>query len=293
MKIHRRVYCLGALLLLCGIVHAQSAEENTTKAGFRLVWNDEFNKDGLPDPNDWTYENGFVRNNELQWYQSDNAYCKNGMLIIEARKEHGIKNPNYKQGSDEWRKSREYIDYTSSCLITQGLQEWSAGGYYEVKARINTSSGSWPAIWLLGTEGEWPDNGEIDIMEFYRINDKPHVLANAAWGTSRPYTPAWNSVKTPYAHFITKDPDWASKFHVWAMDWTTDHVCIYLDGELLNNINLNETKNADGRNPFTDNQKFYFLLNLAVGSNGGTPDESAFPMKYEIDYVRVYKKVVN
>ncbi len=255
---------------------------------YELIWSDEFDEEGKPNSANWNYEHGFVRNHELQWYQAENAYCKNGLLIIEASKELR-KNPNYNLQSEDWRKQREYIEYSSACLITAGKQEWEAGGYYEIRARINTASGSWPAIWLLGNKGEWPDNGEIDIMEFYQLNNVPHILANAAWGTSKRYTPAWDSEKIPYSNFVEKDANWGDKFHVWAMDWSEDFMDIYLDGELLNRIDLNKTKNANGRNPFKDDQKFYLLLNLAIGSNGGIPDESAFPMKYEIDYVRVYK----
>lgn len=280
---------LGGVFGFCLMGTYLSAQTLPNLNNYELIWSDEFNQDGAPNSENWRYEHGFVRNNELQWYQAENAYCKNGLLVIEARKESNLKNPNYVSDSKEWRKNREYIDYTSSCLITAGKQEWKAGGYYEVRARINTASGSWPAIWLLGNEKEWPDNGEIDIMEFYRINNEPHILANAAWGTSKRYTAAWDSEKILFKSFLEKDPNWASKFHVWAMDWNDRSMNIYLDGELLNEIDLSKIKNADGTNPFTSEQEFYFLLNLAVGSNGGVPEESAFPLKYEVDYVRVYE----
>ncbi|WP_163717679.1 glycoside hydrolase family 16 protein [Mangrovibacterium lignilyticum] len=266
--------------------------DSAMKDGMVLVWSDEFNKDGAPDPANWNYEYGFVRNQELQWYQSQNAICKNGVLVIEGKRE-TVDNPNYSPVSSDWRNIRESAAYTSSCLITRGLQEWPAGGYYEVRARIDVTKGAWPAIWLLGTDGSWPDNGEIDMMEFYRMNDEPHLLANVAWGTAQKYKAAWDSTKKLYTDFTSKDPDWASKFHTWSMMWDNNYIRLYLDGDLLNEVDLSKTRNADERNPFVGSQKFYLLLNLAIGSNGGIPDDPEFPITFEIDYARVYQVVKN
>ncbi len=260
------------------------------KAGMELVWSDEFNTDGAPNPMNWNYEYGFIRNQELQWYQSQNASCKNGVLLIEGKRE-VVQNPNYSPTSSDWRNIRPSASYTSSCMITRGLQEWSAGGYYEVRARIDVTKGAWPAIWLLGNKGSWPDNGEIDMMEFYRINDEPHILANVAWGTAQKYKAAWDSSERLYTDFASKDPDWASKFHIWSMMWDDKYIRLYLDGELLNAIDLNKTLNADKTNPFVSSQKFYLILNLAIGSNGGIPDDSKFPVTFEVDYARVYKVI--
>lgn len=126
------------------------------------MWSDEFDKNGTPDPKNWTYENGFVRNNELQWYQPQNAFVKNGVLVIEARKEQKP-NPNFEEGSKSWRKNREKIEYTSACLITQGLQSWQYGRF-EMHGKIDVSAGLWPAWWTLGVGDSWPANGEIDII---------------------------------------------------------------------------------------------------------------------------------
>lgn len=261
------------------------AQEN-----YKLVWSDEFNRDGLLDSTVWNYENGFARNEELQWYQPDNAHCKGGCLIIEARKEKRL-NPIYQEGSKDWRTSREFIECTSSSVTTAGKKEFLYGRF-EIRARIPVGKGAWPAIWLLGNSMEWPSCGEIDIMEFYRKQGIPHILANAAWGTDQRWVAKWNSKAIPFSHFLAKNPDWASEFHVWRMDWNKKAVRLYLDDELLNEILLNDTYNGvigEKLNPFMQPQ--YLLLNLAVGGiNGGEVSEEAFPMRYEIDYVRVYQQ---
>lgn len=258
--------------------------------GMSLVWNDEFNNDGAPDPSFWSFEKGFARNNELQWYQEDNAYCKNGVLNITARKEKK-ENPLYEAGSTDWRKERKYIEYTASSIKTEGKKEFQYGRF-EIRAKIPTAGGAWPAIWTLGSTMEWPSNGEIDILEYYRINDVPHILANAAWGTEKRYNAKWDSSATPFVHFTDKDPQWKNKFHVWRMDWDENYIRLYLDDELLNETSLSETINGslgDFKNPFM--QPHYLLLNLAIGGqHGGTPDDVAFPLNYEIDYVRIYQK---
>ncbi len=253
--------------------------------GMKLVWADEFNVDGQPNPEFWKPEKGFVRNEELQWYQEANATCKNGALLIEGRREE-IPNPNYRAGSPSWRTNREAAHYTSASINTRGLQQWLYGRF-EIRARIDTARSAWPAIWTLGMEKQWPSNGEIDLMEFYRVQNVPTILANVAWGTANQYVGKWHTERIPFSHFLAKDPNWDKKFHVWRMDWTPEFIKLYLDNELLNTTLLSETVNPDGFNPFT--QPHYLLLNLALGGNGGNPDKSNFPIRYEVDYVRVYQ----
>lgn len=253
--------------------------------GMEMVWNDEFNYTGKPDSASWRYESGFVRNQELQWYQSENANCSDGVLIIEGKREK-LKNPNYTPGSTNWKNSREFAEYTSASIQTRGLRQFQFGRF-EIRARIDTACGSWPAIWTLGISRGWPSNGEIDIMEFYRIKGVPTILANFAWGTSQRNVGKWDDLKKPLADFTVNDPEWTKKFHVWRMDWNSDSLSLFLDDELLNTVLLSQTVNPDGFNPFL--QPHYILLNLALGGNGGDPSGSRFPIKYEVDYVRVYQ----
>lgn len=253
--------------------------------GKKLVFSEEFNYRGKPDSTIWNFEQGFKRNKELQWYQSENAYCKGGRLLIEGRKTM-LPNPNYIPGSNDWRTNREFIQYTAASITTANKKQWLYGRF-EVRARIDTTMGSWPAIWLLGSGREWPACGEIDMMEFYRYKGEAVVLANVAWGGKGRFNPIWDTYRKPLSELIAKDKNWAKKYHVWRMDWTPTEIRLYVDDVLYNSTLLSKTINADGSNPFTE--PMYILLNLALGSNGGTPDDDKFPIKYEVDYVRVYQ----
>lgn len=256
--------------------------------GYALAWHDEFNIDGRPASANWNYETGFVRNEELQWYDSNNVACVNGLLVIEGRK-HQVPNPHYIENSKDWRKARPYAAYTSACITTKGLRQFGYGRF-EIRARFDTAMGAWPAIWTLGTQGEWPANGEVDIMEFYRVNGIPTILGNVAWGTAQRYKGKWNTQRVPLNNFLKADADWSKKFHIWRMDWNKDSIIISIDGLVINTTQLSQTINADSTNPFI-NKPMYFLLNLALGQNGGDPANANFPIKYEVDYVRYWKKV--
>jgi beta-glucanase (GH16 family) len=254
--------------------------------GMKLVWHDEFNTDGKPDPANWICENGFVRNRELQWYQAENANCKDGLLLIEGRREK-VSNPNYVSGSSDWKTSREFAEYTSACIKTRGLQQWQFGRF-EMRARIDTACGSWPAFWSLGTSGPWPSCGEIDIMEFFRNKTGPIMLANFAWGTEKRGIARWDDLKMPLTEVIGNDNEWAKKFHIWRMDWDKDSIKLYLDDRLMNSVSVSETINPDGFNPFL--QPHYLLINQAIGANGGDPSKTPSPFRYDVDWVRVYQR---
>lgn len=276
--------CLGFFLLIgllancSSVAPIQPTTSVTPISTYQLVWADEFNQDGAPNPDNWDYEKGFVRNEEYQWYQPENARCENGLLVIEAKKEN-LPNPTYVAGSTNWKTKRQTIDYTSACLITRGKQQWQYGRF-ELKAKINISSGLWPAWWTLGVQKPWPANGEIDIMEYY----KGKILANIACLGASNQT-EWHS-KTQLV-----DNTWANQFHVWRMDWDENSIALYVDDRLLNTVPMNQLSNKDGSgfNPFK--QPHYMLLNLAIGGqNGGDPSNTTFPNRFEVDYVRVYQK---
>ncbi|HEY1112782.1 MAG TPA: glycoside hydrolase family 16 protein, partial [Chitinophagaceae bacterium] len=256
--------------LVAGSV-AFSACTHIPQAGKRtLVWSDEFNYTGLPDSTKWNYDTGGHGwgNNELQFYtarRAENARVENGMLTIEARKE-------------DWQGSK----YTSARLITKGKGDWQYGRL-EVRARLPKGIGTWPAIWMLASTEPlvWPDDGEIDIME--------HVGWNHGYVHASIHSKAYNHVAGTQKTDTIIVPDVSEAFHLYALDWTADSIKVSMDDSTYFRF-ANEGRGKDAW-PFS--QPFHLLLNIAVGGNWGAVkgvDESIWPQKMEVDYVRVYKQ---
>jgi len=280
---HRLAIPKIIVLLIGGFNVILPAAAQKAPNDYVQVWSDEFNKDGRPDSSVWRFEKGLLRNNEAQWYQEKNAVCKNGILTIKAKHD-SMPNPNFVSGSRDWKKNQAYIYYTSSSINTKGLKDWLYGRF-ELRAKIDVQPGCWPAWWMLGTADGWPDNGEIDIMEYYRGK----VLANYAVATEKQYSPLWFSKTVPVAAY---GKGWADSFHTWRMDWDEQGIGIFLDDSLLNYQPQSNLYNRKGGNDyFPFRQRQYMLLNLAIGGiNGGNPDGTPFPRMFQIDYVRVYQK---
>jgi beta-glucanase (GH16 family) len=250
----------------------------TVPSGYtKLAWHDEFDVSGTPNSANWGYETGFVRNNELQWYQSQNASVSGGLLTITGKREQ-VTNPNYNPNGSDWKTTRQYAQYTSASMTTSGKQSWKFGRF-EMCGKIPISAGMWPAWWTLGVSGEWPSNGEIDIMEYY--NGK--ILANIAWATSTRWTAHWDSSTKAV------DAAWAAQYHLWRMDWDSTKIDLYVDDTLMNTGNLSAMLNdTNGQSPFLQNA--YMIVNLAIGGdNGGDPSGTTFPQQYLIDYIRVFQ----
>jgi beta-glucanase (GH16 family) len=235
------------------------------------VWADEFESNGLPDSTKWMYDVGGSGwgNNELQYYtrkRVENARVENGQLVIEARKE------NYQSNA-----------YTSARIKTQGLGEWKYGRV-EVRAKIATGRGMWPAIWMLPTDaiyGNWPSSGEIDIMENVgydpdRIHFTIHTEAyNHTLGTQKNTSIVPNK---PY-----------EAFHDYVVEWYPDSIVWYFDQTKC--FKVVKEAGADYKKWPFDN-KFHLLLNVAVGGDWGGAngvDQTVFPQKMLVDYVRVYQ----
>ena len=251
---------------------------------YQLVFQQEFNKDNEDLTKVWTFEEGEkIRNNEAQFYSKskENAFTKDGYLHIVAFQNH--------QGSDGMTHN-----YTSASLTTSKSFVYCYGRV-EVRAKIPTGGGMWPAIWQVGNKYSWPQNGELDIMEYYR----EAIKGNFAWGSTTAWQPVWRSSSTPMSHFESDNPNWRNEFHTWVLEWNDTEMKILLDGEQLNSVKTSETYNhglqGNYENPYlyhTDGFGHYLWLNLALGGNcGGTIDNSLFPAEYLIDYVRVYQKV--
>jgi beta-glucanase (GH16 family) len=267
-----------ALLLVLTSSGVQAAE-------WKLVWADEFDKPGLPDASKWTFEEGFIRNNEQQFYtraRSENARVENGMLVIEARKER-FRNPAFAAAGKEKRKpakGREFAEYTSASVTTSGNVSWT-NGRIEVRAKLPTGRGTWPAIWMLGNSGAWPACGEIDIMENVGFN--PDVI-HANFHTKK-YN---HMIGTGKGSKITI-PKPYEDFHVYAVEWRPDRLDFLVDK--TNYFTFKNEGKGDAAWPYGKPQ--YLILNIAIGGAWGGQkgiDDSIFPQQMYIDYVRVYQE---
>lgn len=242
--------------------------------GYELVWNDEFNKNGLPDPANWSYDTGDHGwgNNELQNYTSrdqQTAKVEDGNLIITAFL---IETPSRKE-------------YRSARLVTRGKQAWKYGRI-EMRAKLPGGTGTWPAFWMLPEEwnygnGSWPANGEIDIMEYVGYNPG-EVHASV-------HTEARNHMRGNNATATIMVDDAETGFHTYAIEWTADKISAYVDG----NKYFEYVNNGEGYEYWPFDKEFHIILNTAVGGFWGGAqgvDDSIFPQEFIIDYVRVYQQ---
>ena len=239
------------VLLFCVVIFSCQADAKD----WELVWSDEFDYNGFPDANKWAYEEGFVRNEEEQYYtlaRKENARVEKGLLIIEGRKER-FKNPRYSpEAKRDWRKRREYSEYTSASLITLNKAEWKYGRI-EVKAKQPRGQGVWPAIWMLGTNvGEvgWPGCGEIDIMEY--VGRWPDLIhANVHYKKDGKH-------KSSGGKFRFEKP--FEDFHIYALEWYPDKMEFYFDDNKYFSFNVRDA-DYEGGNAF--DKPHYLLINLA------------------------------
>ena len=253
-------------------------------SGWKLVWADEFNQSGLPDHASWGYETGFVRNNEAQYYtkdRSENARVEDGCLVIEARKEQ-FKNRGFDPAADtnDWQSSREFAAYTSASLTSK--KSWTYGRI-EVRAKLPSGRGVWPAIWMVGNNISsvgWPQCGEIDIMEM--VGFKPDMI----YGHIHSLESITKKIKDGTG---IKVPGASDDFHVYGIEWDTNQISVFVDNH--NYYTCHKTNGTEASWPFDKPQ--YLILNLAIGGAWGGRkgiDDSIFPQRFYIDYVRVYQK---
>jgi beta-glucanase (GH16 family) len=245
---------------------------------WQLVWADEFDVAGLPDSTKWSYDVGGHGwgNRELQYYterRPENARVEGGRLIIEAR-----------------RDFYEGHEYTSARLVTKGKADWTYGRF-EVRARLPSGRGTWPAAWMLASQHSyglayWPDNGEIDIME--HVGYDPDVVHAAV------HTRAYHHSIGTHRTASTLVPGARSDFHLYAIEWSNEEIRAYVDDVhyfTFRNERLDRA-DADYRHwPF--DRPFHLLLNVAVGGNWGGAqgvDPNIWPQRMEVEYVRVYQR---
>ena len=252
---------------------------------WNLVWNDEFDYNGQIDSTKWSYEYGLKRNQEKQYYSdsSKNVRVEEGNLILEAHKEMTRNEQFVSKDEKGWKKNTEYADYTSGSITTKGLGEWTYGRI-EIRAKLPTGVGVWPAFWMIGDNYDlvgWPECGEIDIMEY--VGFQPDSI----FGTI--HTKAYNHMKGTQKGKKIKIDNPSEEYHVFALEWTPQTMDFILDGDVYNHI-VNEHKSTDEW-PF--DQDFHLKINLAIGGMlGGQKgiDNSIFPQQLIVDYVRVYQK---
>lgn len=245
-----------------------------TNAGeWDLIWNEEFDYEGLPDSTKWSYDTdgnswGWGNNEKQHYTKADkrNNWVQDGFLIITALKD-----------------SIEEKPYTSARLITKGKGDWLYGRF-EIRAKNPTGLGTWPAIWMLPTDweyGSWPASGEIDIME--NVGYDPDTIVGSA------HTKMYNHSIGTHKNAKIFCPTNYSEFHVYALEWEESEFRLYLD-----NIHYFTFKNeGTGFEAWPFDKRFHIILNLAIGGNWGGAkgiDDSLFPHKFEVDYVRVYTK---
>lgn len=252
-------YLFLALVLFPLLASSQNRE---------VIWSDEFSYEGLPDTTKWGYDvggNGWG-NNELQYYADsrlENSRVENGKLIIEAHYE-------FFSGKA----------YSSARLITKNKGDWKYG-YFEMRAKLPSGRGTWPAFWMLPTDweyGGWPDSGEIDIME--------HVGYDTENVHGTVHTKSYNHIIGTQVGVAKPVPDCEEEFHVYGCEWTADYIKMYIDDELYFTF-----ENQGNWQAWPFDKRFHILINLAVGGNwGGVEgvDSEAFPTQYIIDYIRVY-----
>lgn len=225
-----------------------------------LIWSDEFNIDGAPDPANWTMElgnEGGWGNEELQYYRAENAIVEGGFLKITAKAE------NFSG-----------FNYTSARMKTQDKFDFTYG-MVEIRAKLPTGGGTWPALWMLGANFPsvgWPASGEIDIME--HVGNSQDVIH----GTLHfPGNSGGNGVGGS-----TTVSGVSSEFHIYAMKWTPERIRFYVDGvEFFTFVNTPAT-------PFHND--FFLIFNVAMGGTfGGNVEDGFTQSTMEVDYVKVYQ----
>ena len=265
---------LTAVLAMAGACSPGDAPPAGGPGNWELVWSDEFDGTTL-DPAKWSAQIGDGcdqnlcgwGNEELQWYQAENASVGEGLLTITAR-----------------RDSMGGRAFTSARLRTLEKGDWTYGRV-EVRARLPQGQGIWPAIWMWPTEnvyGTWAASGEIDIVEL--LGHEPARVH----GTLHYGGPAPENTHSG-AYFELPSGTFADGFHVFAIEWEEGEIRWYVDGSLYQR--QTEWRSSGGPFPAPFDQRFHLVLNVAVGGVWpGNPDAStSFPQSMEVDYIRVYQ----
>lgn len=236
-------------------------------------WSDEFDGAAI-DARKWRYDISRNKagwfNHEKQYYaaaRAENARIVGGALVIEARREKLSAMP-------DWGGQ----DYSSGKLISRQKLGY---GFYEIRAKLPCARGTWPAIWLLPDSGNWPDEGEIDIMEM--VGWQPNVVHATL------HSALFNHVRGTQRGAETPVPTSCTEFHRYQLDWRADAITIGVDGRGYMRV-ANDQPGGRGAWPF--DRPYQMILNLAIGGDWGGArgiDDAALPQRMTIDYVRYWR----
>ncbi len=249
------------------VIPTEGQESPRSYPGMTLLWEDDFSAASI-NQSDWTFETGTGDNgwgnNELQHYRANNAYTKEGHLIIEAKKERF-------SGSN----------YTSARMVTLGKQDFQYGRV-DIRAALPEGQGIWPALWMLGSNFRsvgWPASGEIDIMEMVGGGGRENTVHGTVhWENDGQRAQFGGDVTLPSGTFN-------DKFHVFSIEWNASRITWYLDNQEFHAIDTTPAQLSEFRN------SFFFIFNLAVGGNwpGSPSSATTFPQYLIVDYIRVFQ----
>lgn len=239
---------------------------------YELVWSDEFDVDGQPDPSKWGYDVGGHGwgNNELQYYtEGDNVTVSDGKLIIEAREETFNSNT-----------------FTSTRLVSRNKGDWRYGKF-EISAKLPNTLGSWSAIWMLPTirqYGEWPNSGEIDIMEY--VVQNPDTIHGTV------HTAKFNHKIGTQQGFSKPLSDVSTTFNTYTVEWLPDQIRFYLNDEFVYRFMPSLYLSCPTSQQWPFDIPFHLIMNIAVGGDWGGARgvaQEGWPTTMEVEYVRVYQ----
>jgi len=302
---------------------------------WELIWEDHFDSETCvpdtsgvlrPSPEFWSAEIGYKRGKELQWYQPKNAECKDGALIITAKRERQAwEKPQGPQCQVvNWDSSEQPLDnmscavcappyfqyynpcdlvrnddsggpacdcsesaeFTSASLMTRGKKEFSYG-LFELRAKIDTRPGAWSSWWAVGDFDYVPWPKNGEIDIMDAFQRMVKASVIHAGESGLPSS----AIQHAGARMI--DREWEKYYHTWQLEWDEDFIEIRIDGEVILKLDLSvaDSKRTSWPNPFTEGKKFFMILNLAVGGHsGGDASLTQFPSQLHVDYIRVYQK---
>jgi beta-glucanase (GH16 family) len=236
-----------------------------------LLHEDDFSRRCRLDPTFWLAETGFFRNREAQYYRPENAFCADGALVLEGRREN-VANAGYDPQSADWMRSARSAHYTSGSLVSRDAFRYGA---FEIVARLPQGGGSWPAIWLVG---EGRPYREIDIVEALgKTPGRAYVTIHA--GPDVNHLRKW-SAETPL-------PDLAGAFHAYRLEWRENEIRVLIDGKEIIRLDPQEARGA-GIDPFHEPMRL--RLNFALGGSwGGLIDDAALPARMAVKSVRIWR----